>query len=90
MDQFPQLDQKGSTVVVVGMVVIVVGMVVALVVVVVVVDSVVVPVVIGSVGVGVVIGGLIPRLLTEYFLRMALSFPDTMQPFSVTNESGTF
>ena len=83
MDQSPQLDQKGSAVVVVGMVV-------AVVVVVVVVDSVVVPVVIGSVGAGVVIGGLIPRLLTEYFLPMALSFPDTMQPFSVANESGTF
>ena len=52
MDQSPQLDQKGSAVVVVGMV---------LDVVVVVVDNVVVPVVIGRVWVGVVIGGLIPR-----------------------------
>ena len=73
MDQSPQLDQKGSVVVVV-----------------VVVDRVVAPVVIGSVGVGVVIGGLIPRLLTEYFLPMALSFPVTVQPFSVANESATF
>ena len=52
VDQSPQLDQKGSAVVVVGMV---------LAVVVVVVDNVVVPVVIGKVWVGVVIGGLIPR-----------------------------
>ena len=82
MDQSPQLDQKGS--------VVVDGMVTAVVVVVVVVDCVVAPVVIGSVGVGMVIGGLIPRLLTEYFLPMALNFPDTVQPFSVANESETF
>ena len=52
---------------------------------VVVVDCVVVVVVIG-----VVTGGLIPRLLMEYFLPLALNFPVTVQPFSVTNETGTF
>ena len=52
---------------------------------VVVVDCVVVVVVIG-----VVAGGLIPRLLMEYFLPLALNFPVTVQPFSVTNETGTF
>ena len=38
----------------------------------------------------VVTGGLIPRLLMEYFLPLALNFPVTVQPFSVTNETGTF
>ena len=52
---------------------------------VVVVDCVVVVVVIG-----VVTGGLIPRLPMEYFLPLALNFPVTVQPFSVTNETGTF
>ena len=40
--------------------------------------------------VGLVTGGLIPRLPMEYFLPLALNFPVTVQPFSVTNESGTF
>ena len=40
--------------------------------------------------VGLVTGGLIPRLLMEYFLPLALNFPVTVQPFSVTNETGTF
>ena len=83
MDQSPQLDQKGSAIVVVGMVV-------AVVVVAVVVDGVVAAVVIGLVGAGVVTGGLIPRLLMENFLPLALNFPVTVQPFSVTNETGTF
>ena len=52
---------------------------------VVVVDCVVVVVVIG-----VVTGGLIPRLLMENFLPLALNLPVTVQPFSVTNETGTF
>ena len=52
---------------------------------VVVVDCVVVVVVIE-----VVTGGLIPRLLMEYFLPLALNFPVTVQLFSVTNETGTF
>ena len=40
--------------------------------------------------VGLVTGGLIPRLPMEYFLPLALNFPVTVQPFSVTNETGTF
>ena len=40
--------------------------------------------------VGLVTGGLITRLLMEYFLPLALNFPVTVQPFSVTNETGTF
>ena len=71
VDQSPQLDHKGSAVVI--------GVVASVVV-----------VVTGSVGVGVVTGGLIPRLPMEYFLPLALNFPVTVQPFSVTNETGTF
>ena len=78
MDHSPQSVQTGSAVVV--------GVVSS----VVVVDCVVVVVVIGLVGVGVVLGGLIPRLLMEYFLPLALNFPVTVQPFSVANETGTF
>ena len=52
---------------------------------VVVVDCVVVVVV-----VVVVVIEVIPRLLMEYFLPLALNFPVTVQPFSVTNETGTF
>ena len=40
--------------------------------------------------VGLVTGGLIPRLPMEYFLPLALNFPVTVQPFSVTKETGTF
>ena len=40
--------------------------------------------------VGLVTGGLIPRLPMEYFLPLALNFPVTVQPFSVTNETWTF
>ena len=77
MDHSPQSVQTGSAVVI--------GVVSSVVVVMVVVDSVVVVVV-----VVVVTGGLIPRLLMEYFLPLALNFPVTVQPFSVTNETGTF
>ena len=82
VDHSPQSVQTGSAVVV--------GVVTGVVVVAVVVDGVVVAVVIGLMGVGVVTGGLIPRLLMEYFLPLALNFPVTVQPFSVTNETGTF
>ena len=69
MDQSPQLDQKGSAVVV---------------------DGVVAAVVVVAVVVDGVTGGLIPRLLMENFLPLALNFPVTVQPFSVANETGTF
>ena len=82
VDHSPQSVQTGSAVVI--------GVVSSVVVVAVVVDGVVVAVVIGLVGVGVVLGGLIPRLPMEYFLPLALNFPVTVQPFSVTNETGTF
>ena len=78
MDHSPQSVQTCSAVVI--------GVVVVRVVV----DGVVAAVVIGLVGVGVVLGGLIPRLFMEYFFPLALNFPVTMQPFSVTNETGTF
>ena len=77
MDHSPQSVQTGSAVVI--------GMVSS----VVVVDCVVVVVVVVVVA-GLVTGGLIPRLLMEYFLPLALNFPVTVQPFSVTNETGTF
>ena len=76
MDHSPQGVQTGSAVVI--------GVVSSVVVVKVVVDCVVMVVV------GLVTGGLIPRLLMEYFLPLALNFPVTVQPFSVTNETGTF
>ena len=82
MDHSPQSVQTGSAVVI--------GVVVVTVVVMVVVDGVVMVVVIGLVVVGMVTGGLIPRLLMENFLPLALNFPVTVQPFSVTNETGTF
>ena len=78
VDHSPQSVQTGSAVVV--------GVVSS----VVVVDCVVVVVVVVVVVIGVVTGGLIPRLLMEYFLPLALNFPVTVQPFSVTNETGTF
>ena len=83
VDHSPQIVQTGSAVVIdVVSSVVVVDCVVVVVVVVV--------VVIGVVGVGVVTGGLIPRLLMEYFLPLALNFPVNVQPFSVANETGTF
>ena len=78
VDHSPQSVQTGSAVVidVVSSVVVV--------------DCAVVVVVVVVVVIGVVTGGLIPRLLMEYFLPLALNFPVTVQPFSVTNETGTF
>ena len=76
MDHSPQSVQTGSAVVI--------GVVSSVVLVKVVVDCVVMVVV------GLVTGGLIPRLLMENFLPLALNFPVTVQPFSVTNETGTF
>ena len=78
VDHSPQSVQTGSAVVI--------GVVSSIVVV----DCVVVVVVVVVVVIGVVTGGLIPRLLMEYFLPLALNFPVNVQPFSVTNETGTF